>query len=122
MPGFIYSVDASKALEKIDRVRNGLSRLVEEKMEAVGEAIKAHAQAIAPKRTGYMASTIYSKYNRAEMTLDTGATADYSSFVEFGTCKMAAQSFIRPAVDAHMDELGDNVHWAMIMLFEGKGE
>jgi HK97 gp10 family phage protein len=39
--------------------------------------------------------------------MDFGATADYASFNEFGTRRMAAQPFIRPALDANQQRLLD---------------
>lgn len=59
------------------------------------------AKQIAPKRTGFMANNILVEPVKKTATSVTGtvnANADYSSFVEFGTYKMSAQPFIRPAV------------------------
>jgi HK97 gp10 family phage protein len=41
----------------------------------------------------------------ANLTLDLGAEADYALYVEFGTRRMAAEPFIRPAVDGCEDKL-----------------
>jgi len=93
----------------------GLSSLMEqigataaETIEAAASAMKtttgkvqAQAKHIAPKRTGFMANNILVEPIKKTATSVTGtvnAKADYSSFVEFGTYKMSAQPFIRPAV------------------------
>jgi HK97 gp10 family phage protein len=34
-----------------------------------------------------------------------GFSADYAEHVEFGTSKMAAQPYLRPAIDEHMGEI-----------------
>lgn len=95
----------------------GLSSLMEEigttaaeTIEAATSAMKittgqvqATAKQVAPKRTGYMANNISVEPVKKTATSVTGtvnAKADYSSFVEFGTYKMAAEPFIRPAVNA----------------------
>lgn len=96
---------------------SGLNSLMEqigataaETIEAASSAMKvttgqvqATAKQVAPKRTGYMANNISVEPVKKTATSVTGtvnAKADYSSFVEFGTYKMAAEPFMRPAVSA----------------------
>lgn len=61
------------------------------------QLIALRASQIAPRDTGYMAEhiTAQKKDNVAQVVSE----ADYSVYVEFGTYKMAAQPFMRPAVD-----------------------
>lgn len=96
---------------------SGLDSLIEQlgttaaaTIEAAASAMKlttgqvqATAKQVAPKRTGYMANNIsvdQVKKTASSVTGTVNAKADYSSFVEFGTYKMSAQPFIRPAVSA----------------------
>lgn len=96
---------------------SGLDNLIEElgvtagaTIEAAASAMKtttgevqAQAKQIAPKRTGFMANNISVDPVKKTATSVMGtvdAKADYSSFVEFGTYKMSAEPFIRPAVSA----------------------
>ncbi|MES5423775.1 HK97-gp10 family putative phage morphogenesis protein [Lacticaseibacillus paracasei] len=96
---------------------SGLDNLIEELGVTAGATIEAAASAMkittgqvqatakqaAPKRTGYMANNISVEPVKKTATSVTGtvnAKADYSSFVEFGTYKMSAQPFMRPAVSA----------------------
>jgi len=72
-------------------------------MKTTTGQVQAQAKQIAPKRTGFMANNILVEPVNKTATSVTGtvnAKADYSSFVEFGTYKMSAQPFIRPAVSA----------------------
>ncbi|KRL45119.1 head to tail joining protein [Lacticaseibacillus manihotivorans DSM 13343 = JCM 12514] len=72
-------------------------------MKTTTGKVQAQAKHIAPKRTGFMANNILVEPVKKTATSVTGtvdAKADYSSFVEFGTYKMAAEPFIRPAVSA----------------------
>ena len=72
-------------------------------MKTTTGKVQAQAKQIAPKRTGFMANNILVEPVKKTATSVTGtvnAKADYSSFVEFGTYKMSAQPFIRPAVSA----------------------
>lgn len=64
------------------------------------------AKANAPVRTGHLRSQIVVVEN-LESTNEFGivAAADYSGFVEYGTSKMQAQPFIRPAIARYADAL-----------------
>lgn len=72
-------------------------------MKTTTGKVQAQAKHIAPKRTGFMANNIGVEPVKKTATSVTGtvnAKADYSSFVEYGTYKMSAEPFIRPAVSA----------------------
>ena len=68
----------------------------------VTEHVLQQAQIIVPIDTGFLYN---SGYTEIEET-DTGAigtvgfSADYAGYVEFGTRKMEAQPYLRPALDA----------------------
>lgn len=94
----------------LDKLMEELGATAEATIDAATSAMKtttgqvqAKAKQIAPKRTGYMANNILVEPVKKTATSVTGtvnAKADYSSFVEFGTYKMSAEPFIRPAVSA----------------------
>lgn len=94
----------------LDKLMEELSATAGATIEAASSAMKtttgqvqATAKQVAPKRTGYMANNIGVEPVKKTATSVTGtvnAKADYSSFVEFGTYKMSAEPFIRPAVSA----------------------
>jgi len=94
----------------LDKLMEELGATAEATVDAAASAMKtttgqvqATAKQIAPKRTGYMANNISVEPVKKTATSVTGtvdAKADYSSFVEFGTYKMAAEPFMRPAVSA----------------------
>lgn len=94
----------------LDKLMEELSATAGATIEAASSAMKittgqvqATAKQVAPKRTGYMANNISVEQVKKTATSVTGtvnAKADYSSFVEFGTYKMSAEPFIRPAVSA----------------------
>lgn len=70
-----------------------------------GADIQALAEQLVHVRTGYLRSTIY---HRVEgLALEAGATADYASFQEFGTRRMPAAPFLRPAFDAYQQRIYD---------------
>lgn len=94
----------------LDKLMEELGATAEATIDAAASAMKtttgqvqATAKQVAPKRTGFMANNISVDPVKKTATSVIGtvdAKADYSSFVEFGTYKMAAQPFIRPAVSA----------------------
>jgi HK97 gp10 family phage protein len=81
--------------------------------ERAAEIVKQEAQAIVPVDTGDLLLSIgltESIDNGKSVTVGVIATAPYSAFIEFGTVKMSAQPFLRPAIDqAHkriLEEFG----------------
>lgn len=69
------------------------------KMEEVGHAMVAEATRLCPVDSGFLKSTIGYTYNAAARTLTLHADAKYSLMVELGTRKMAAQPYLRPALN-----------------------
>ena len=79
----------------------------EEVVEAAAKAMEmtvaktqVRAQSNAPVRTGFLKSNIHVEpvEKKTDQVIGTiKSDADYSSFVEFGTFKMSAQPFMRPA-------------------------
>lgn len=59
------------------------------------EKVSNTARRIAPKDTRFMHDNIVTRYSAQEGTVH--SQAGYSGFVEFGTRKMDAQPFMRPA-------------------------
>jgi len=79
---------------------------------AAAERVADIARGLAPVDTGFMRDNIkavhLSKYSQVV------ANARYSGYVEFGTYKMAAQPFMRPAVQQNQKEILNTVAEAMI--------
>jgi HK97 gp10 family phage protein len=71
-------------------------------MLSVGERVKAAAAAMAPVQTGALKSSIYYELDETgggDLMVQIGTNIRYGGFVEFGTHKMAAQPYLRPALD-----------------------
>jgi HK97 gp10 family phage protein len=94
-------------------ISGGLSRITS-RLEAIGESFTVedlipggevflyHAQALCPVDTGYLRES-----GHLELLSDNVLIvfdAEYASYVEFGTSKMEAQPFLRPALDENQDE------------------
>lgn len=69
--------------------------------------IENEAKARVPVRTGFLRRSIssdvqWSGRNRVVVTI--GPNAEYGAFVEFGTSRMGAQPYMRPAIDLKRGE------------------
>ena len=82
---------------KFDRLSGENKRAINEALETVGKEIVYEAQRLAPVRTGRLRDSIYYMI-LYELALEVGASAPYALFVEYGTWKMHAQPFLRPAL------------------------
>ncbi len=109
MPAWGATVQLDTVTPKLrnwtERMREGVVREV----DPVGQDMADLARQLVPVRTGFLQSTIMFEVNPADFTFTFGAAADYALFVEFGTRKMQAQPFIRPAMDANEPKLLDAV-------------
>lgn len=79
----------------------GLSFTVDDLAEGA-LIIAVYAEEGCPVDTGFLRSTVF--VQEAGNDVEIGFSAEYASYVEFGTYKMAAQPFLRPAFDLAEDE------------------
>jgi len=107
MPGWSATIIADTVTPKLMSFRGKLEHDVEVELDPVGADMKDIARSLVRVRTGFLQSTIY--YMAKGMLLEFGATADYASYNEFGTSRMSAQPFMRPALDASEQRLLDAI-------------
>ena len=62
-------------------------------------AVEGHAKRLAPVDTGRLRASIHTEPMRPANKIITGDGVEYGVFVEYGTMKMKAQPFLRPARD-----------------------
>lgn len=72
-------------------------------MQSAGELVANSARASCPVDTGALQASITS--SAAGNSAVIGAGASYAAYVEFGTCKMAAQPFLVPALLNNTDAI-----------------
>jgi len=88
---------------KMESIDASVKARVQQRLEEFAEAIKETAQRMAPVRTGYLRSTIFTE--AAEWTVKVGASAPYAAYVEFGTRFMHGRRFLSQAVETHRPQL-----------------
>jgi HK97 gp10 family phage protein len=107
MPGWGVEIVADTFTPMLARASQRMRSEVAQQMDGVGADMEELARELVRVRTGFLQSTIYHRVDESTLAMDFGATADYASFNEFGTRRMAAQPFIRPAFDANQQRLLD---------------
>jgi len=97
---------------KLDRIDQSMRSRVDEALDFEVAAMQTRAQNLAPKRTSYLASTIFTERVRG-WAFKLGARASYAAFVEFGTRFMQARRFLSRALELGMLGLVQHVNRAI---------
>ena len=104
-----------------DRITQYVNDRIDRSMHAMGEAVVARAQALAPVKTGALRNSIYYvvEYNEGggRHVLHINVGMSYGIFQEFGTRNMMPHPFIRPA----MAEVGRAWGFDLAMDFASPG-
>jgi hypothetical protein len=77
------------------------------------------ARQLAPVDTGQLRDSINYTFHAATLTLIVYAEAPHASFVEFGTSRMAARPYLRPALAEASRVLGDSSATPTTLRFAG---
>ena len=97
---------------KLDRLDFSMRSRVDEALNQEVSNMRAVAQSLAPKRSGYLASTVYAE-RVGDWAFKLGARAQYAYFVEFGTRFMRARRFLSRALESAMPGLVQRVSQAV---------
>ena len=103
----------------INTLQNGLANLedsIEQALDQAGSQICDIARTIVPVRTGFLRSTI--GYSADGLSLELTASAYYAGFVEFGTRRMHAEPYMRPAFYQFYPMLVDAIAAAAANAFQ----
>jgi len=97
---------------KLDRLDLTMRNRVDQALNHEISNMQVVAQSLAPKRTGYLASTVYAE-RTGEWAFKLGARAQYAYFVEFGTRFVRARRFLSRALELAMPSLVQQVSHAV---------
>jgi len=101
---------------KMEHLNESMKTRVQQSLQELAESIKETAQRIAPVRTGYLRSTIFTE--ATEWTVKVCASAPYASYVEYGTRFMQGRRFLSQAVEMHRLQLvnivGESVNESVV--------
>ena len=86
----------------IPKLRGAASRLVQDVVGTTAVSIEGEAKVLSPYKTGALRSSILAE-PKGKYTWQIAPHKDYAVFQEFGTYKMAAHPYMRPAADHHKE-------------------
>jgi len=117
-------VAATIELEDLDELPDQQSEALEEEIhnivETAADNMVSYAQGIVPVRTGNLLASIFSEINEDDLSVTLGATADYASFIEYGTVKMRAQPFLGPAAVIGQEEMNARIEETIVQRLDGQ--
>ena len=87
--------------QEVIRTKN---QAVEKALEMMGLRCEGYAKANAPVDTGRLRNSITHDVRSLEEAVYIGTNVEYAPYQEYGTYKMNAQPFLRPAVNEHLEE------------------
>jgi len=93
-----------RIMDKLSRFSDQLKPDVHLTMESYVQKMYEASCGLAPVRTGFLRGSIYWRPINL-MHFVFGAAADYAKFVEYGTSRVAARPFLRPAMDMVWPEM-----------------
>lgn len=106
MPDITVRVQGTAELRRaLERLRGAERRQAQQDgLEAGARIVEMYAKVAAPVDTGTLRNSIMVDEVTPERAIIVPHT-DYAEHVEFGTSRMAAQPYLRPAVDEHEREI-----------------
>ena len=94
-------------LEMVQRLMDEIPEKLKKSSEVITEEyalmMVTEAKRIVPVDTGHLRDNIFAR-QESQMKYLLLATPHYAAYVELGTCKMAAQPYMRPAVQKYLRE------------------
>lgn len=75
--------------------------------------VEAKSKALVPVKTGTLRRSIHSVFENGGLTGIVGPSVLYGKFVEFGTRRMAARAYMRPAAEQVLPKFADAVKRAL---------
>lgn len=120
MPDITVRVQGTAELRRaLERLRGAERRQAQQDgLEAGARVVETYAKLAAPVDTGTLRNSIMLDEATPERAI-LGPHVDYAEHVEFGTSRMAAQPYLRPAVDEHEREIVDAIEAAVRDFVEG---
>lgn len=106
MPTITMTVRGGEQLQRsLSRLAGAQRRQAQrDGLEAGARIVETHAKLLVPVDTGFLRSRItVDEVTPQEAII--GPHTDYAEHVEFGTSRMAAQPYMRPALDEHEGEI-----------------
>ncbi len=92
-----------KAMAKLNKIADNCPKKADNIIEDVGETVFADSQNLCPVDTGTLLAS--GSHNHSFLRSEVGYNCPYAAAQEFGTSKMDAQPYLRPAAAQAPSEL-----------------
>jgi HK97 gp10 family phage protein len=109
MPAYSIQIREDTVTPRLTGFTERMRAKIAEQLVNIGDEMVALSRGVAPVRTGFLRGSIFREVIESELSLTFGATAPYASYVEFGTRRMAAEPYLRPALDASQQRIVDAI-------------
>lgn len=109
--------------QEFNDLENALTQEIITALMRGGMIIETDAKRRCPVDTGRLRASLTTDVERERKTtfvLKVGTNVEYASFVENGTSRMAAQPFLRPAVDAKAKDVVDEIRESIREQINGR--
>lgn len=109
--------------QEFNDLENALTQEIITALMRGGMIIETDAKRRCPVDTGRLRASLTTDVERKGETtfvLKVGTNVEYASFVENGTSRMAAQPFLRPAVDAKAKDVVDEIRESIREQINGR--
>lgn len=100
-------------IDRTNALVNAARRALPGAVRAGALVIETEAKRLTPARTGTLRRSIGTEVrespDRASARIGPDASVEYARFVEFGTSRMSARPFMRPAYESRRAEAGQTI-------------
>lgn len=118
------SVEGLESLfKRLDKIENGILDKVEQALKEELVPVRAEVMSLTPVDTGALRRSIQFQTEKTSkrITASFGTYLEYGKYVEFGTSKMVAQPFLRPAFHMYKDQVKHNMKYRMRKIIREMG-
>lgn len=98
------SMSAKIDKNNTDEIKAMAEMAMQKALETIGLLAEGYAIKKAPYDTGRLRASITHGVSMEEKCAYIGTNVEYAPYVEYGTVKMKARPYLKPAVMDHMDE------------------
>ena len=96
------SVTIKVVSNRIPQLPAAIKQAAAQQVETTARQIEATSKGLAPVRTGTLRRSIHTVLEAGGLRALVGPSVLYGKFVEFGTRRMGARPYMRPAAERHM--------------------
>lgn len=104
----------------LPRIKAAMPGAIAQTVSEAAHKCETYAKDVTPVDTGALRASIQAK-KLAETEWEIAPNTEYAIYVEFGTRKMAAQPYMRPAAEKIRKEYPDLVVETVVNVAKGKG-